>query len=73
MLIEEFKSDDIKKRINSINNLKMIATALGPERTKLELVPFLNELIDDEDEVLLTLIDNLSKNFIECIGGNNYA
>ena len=45
MLIEEFKSDDIKKRINSINNLKMIATALGPERTKLELVPFLNGII----------------------------
>ena len=31
-----------KKRINSVKNLNVIASALGPERTRLELIPFLN-------------------------------
>jgi len=51
-----------------VKNLNIIASALGPERTRLELVPFLNELMDDEDEVLLTLVYSLS-NFVDYVGG----
>ena len=40
-LIEEMKSDDSKKRLNSLKHLNSIALALGPERTRSELIPFL--------------------------------
>ena len=40
-LINELKSDDINSRINSIENLNTISLALGKERTRKELLPFL--------------------------------
>ena len=42
VLIDELKSEDSKKRINSIKNLTTIAIALGPDRTRKELILFLN-------------------------------
>ena len=39
-LIKELKSDDPKRRINSIKNLPIIANVIGPERTRSELLPF---------------------------------
>jgi len=41
-LIEELKSEEIKKRINSLKHLTIIASALGPERTRSELLPYIN-------------------------------
>lgn len=38
-------------RLNSVKRLSMIAMALGEERTRNELVPFLTDSNDDEDEV----------------------
>jgi serine/threonine-protein phosphatase 2A regulatory subunit A len=77
VIIDDLKSDDVRKRVSSVRQLNLIASAIGPERTKNELVPFLSgtliinniELVDDEDEVLLALIDTLSKNFHEYLGG----
>jgi serine/threonine-protein phosphatase 2A regulatory subunit A len=45
VLIDELKSDDIRKRINSVKNLNVIASALGTERTRIELIPFLNGML----------------------------
>jgi len=42
LIIDELKSDDIRKRIHSVKNLNLIASTIGPDRTKGELVPFLN-------------------------------
>ena len=42
VLIDDLKSDDLRKRVNSVKNLNLIAFTLGPERTKNELIPFLN-------------------------------
>lgn len=41
-LLDELRSEEIKKRLNAVSQLKIIAGALGPERTRNELVPFLN-------------------------------
>ncbi|KAL4475589.1 hypothetical protein ABPG72_009278 [Tetrahymena utriculariae] len=71
-LIDDLKNEDIRKRLNSVQNLHVIANALGPERTRLELIPFLNELMDDEDEILAALVESLS-NFLDYIGGNQHA
>ncbi|GJD08106.1 Serine/threonine-protein phosphatase 2A 65 kDa regulatory subunit A alpha isoform [Galdieria sulphuraria] len=72
VLIDELKNEDMQLRLNSIKRLGTIATALGPERTRSELLPFLNENIDDEDEVLLALAEQLG-NFIDSVGGPKYA
>lgn len=46
--------------------------ALGVERTRTELIPFLTETIYDEDEVLLALAEQLGQ-FISLVGGPEYA
>ncbi len=48
---DELKNEDVTLRLNSVKRLTMIAMALGEERTRNELVPFLAESNDDEDEV----------------------
>jgi len=72
ILIDELKNEDIQLRLNSIRRLSTIASALGAERTRLELVPFLNESIDDEDEVLLAMAEELGR-FVPHVGGPPYA
>lgn len=49
----------LQLRLNSIKKLSTIALALGEERTRTELIPFLTESIYDEDEVLLALAEQL--------------
>jgi len=72
ILIDELKNDDVEVRLNSIRRLGTIATALGVERTRNELIPFLTEQIEDEDEVLLALAEELG-NFMEHVGGPQHA
>lgn len=59
-------------RLNSIKKLSTIALALGVERTRVELIPFLTETIYDEDEVLLALAEQLG-NFTNYVGGPDFA
>lgn len=40
-LLEDLKSSDAKVKINAIKSLKVIAFALGKERTRNELLPFI--------------------------------
>eukprot|EP00871_Galdieria_phlegrea_P005584 jgi/Galph1/6026/GphlegSOOS_G4676.1 len=72
VLIDELKNEDMQLRLNSIKRLGTIASALGPERTRAELLPFLSENIDDEDEVLLALAEQLG-NFVDAVGGPSNA
>ena len=69
---DELKSDEPLRRLNSITRLGTIAVALGEDRTRSELVPFLNENTDDEDEVLLAEAEQLG-NFVPFVGGSNFA
>lgn len=41
VLVDELKNDDVQIRLNAIRNLSTIAMALGPQRTRDELIPFL--------------------------------
>ena len=72
ILIDELKSEDVVLRLNAIRRLSTIALALGADRSREELVPFLMESLDDEDEVLLALAEELG-GFTEYIGGPQYA
>mmetsp|Transcript_18429 Transcript_18429/g.32649 ORF Transcript_18429/g.32649 Transcript_18429/m.32649 type:complete len:586 (+) Transcript_18429:232-1989(+) len=71
VLIDELKHEDMRLRLNSMSKLPLIADALGPERTRKELVPFLTDSIDDEDEVLLVVAEMLGK-FEGYIGGSQH-
>lgn len=42
VLIDELKHDDVLLRLNAIHRLNTIALALGAERTREELIPFLD-------------------------------
>lgn len=72
VLIDELRNDDTQLRLNSIKKLSTIALALGVERTRSELIPFLTDTIEDEDEVLWALAEQLG-NFIPLVGGQEYA
>ncbi|KAJ5740423.1 hypothetical protein N7493_000295 [Penicillium malachiteum] len=72
VLIDELKHDDVLLRLNAIHRLSTIALALGPERTREELIPFLDDSVEDEDEVLTALGEELG-NFTEYVGGPEHA
>ena len=72
LLMDELKAEDVVLRLASIRRLSTIALALGPQRTREELIPFLQDQLDDEDEVLLVLAEELG-GFAEYVGGKEYA
>ena len=45
VLIDELRHEDQKKRINSIRRLSNIAVAMGPEKTRSDLVVFLEGIL----------------------------
>ncbi|KAL8867486.1 MAG: hypothetical protein Q9174_005633 [Haloplaca sp. 1 TL-2023] len=72
VLIDELKHDDVLLRLNAIHRLSTIALALGAERTREELIPFVDESVEDEDEVLTALSDELG-GFVEYVGGPEWG
>ena len=42
VLIDELKHEDLVLRLNAIKRLSTIALALGADRTRTELIPFLD-------------------------------
>ena len=59
LLIDQLKHDDVQLRVNASSALVRIAQALGPERTRDELVPFLSETTDDDNEVLIVIAEKI--------------
>ena len=45
LLIEELRSDDVTVRVNAARKVSTIARAIGPERTRSELLPFICGMI----------------------------
>lgn len=72
VLIDELKHEDVNVRLNSMQRLGDIGAALGVSRTREELIPFVCESTDDEDEVLLVLAEKLGT-LVDHVGGPRYA
>ena len=72
LLVDQLKNDDANIRVNAYQHLDQIARALGPDRTRDELIPFITNSIDDEDEVLFTIAGKLSE-LMPYVGGPQYA
>jgi len=68
LLMDEMKSEDTEARIATMRKLRTVAAALGPERTRRELIPFLNEQVEDDDEVLLVMAEELG-GCVDLVGG----
>ena len=66
------QNEDVQLRLNSIRRLGTIASALGAERTRSELVPFLADSQDDEDECLLAIAEEMG-NLIHKVGGPEHV
>lgn len=70
LLMDELKHDDVSNRVEAMKKLGDIAIALGPERTLHELLPFLADVAqDDEEEVFATMAEKLGE-FIPLVGGH---
>ncbi|CAH8608246.1 unnamed protein product [Heterobilharzia americana] len=72
ILIDELRNEEMQTRLASIKKLTTIGLALGPERTRAELIPFLTETIYDEDEVLREMAKQLA-DFVPLVGGSDYV
>jgi serine/threonine-protein phosphatase 2A regulatory subunit A len=71
-LIDDLRNTDLQVRLNSFRKIQLIAQALGPARTRGELIPYLCEFCDDDDEVLLLLAAHLGE-MTEAVGGPEHA
>lgn len=40
-ILDDLRSEDLKKRLSAVQDIKEVATALGPARVKTELIGFL--------------------------------
>lgn len=73
LLMDELKNDEVGSRVQLMKRLDTILLALGPERTRTELLPYLKDVVqDDEDEVITVIAEELSK-FIPYVGGPQYG
>lgn len=72
ILIEDLRSDDKSRKLNAVPRLNTIAEALGPERTRNELIPFLQELLDDDEDILYELAKSI-RNLSKFVGGSRYT
>eukprot|EP00592_Proboscia_alata_P011276 CAMPEP_0194385826 /NCGR_PEP_ID=MMETSP0174-20130528/82716_1 /TAXON_ID=216777 /ORGANISM="Proboscia alata, Strain PI-D3" /LENGTH=851 /DNA_ID=CAMNT_0039174349 /DNA_START=108 /DNA_END=2663 /DNA_ORIENTATION=- len=70
--IEMLRSEEISERIYAMTSLESIARVLGEDRCREELIPFLTESVDDEDEVLLNLSIMLGK-LTPFVGGSAHG
>ncbi|GMM28481.1 protein phosphatase 2A structural subunit [Martiniozyma asiatica (nom. inval.)] len=73
LLMDELRHDDVASRVQAMQRLDTIAVALGPERVRLELLPFLDDVVpEDEDEVIAVAAEELGQ-FVPLIGGKEHA
>lgn len=73
LLQEDLKDDDYEQAIASIKRLSTIGLALGPARTRSELVPFLLEYSDQDNDEALTAIAAQLGDFADVIGGPTHV
>lgn len=69
LLMDELKHDDVSNRVEAMQKLDTIAIALGPQRTLNELLPFLNDVAQDDEEEVFAVLANKLGDFVPLIGG----
>ncbi|XP_020805095.1 serine/threonine-protein phosphatase PP2A 65 kDa regulatory subunit-like [Drosophila serrata] len=72
MFMAEFKHKDVHRRLNSVKKLSETALALGTERTRSELLPFIAMRFHDSEVVMMSLAEELG-HFTSLVGGPTFA
>jgi serine/threonine-protein phosphatase 2A regulatory subunit A len=72
LLIDDLRHEDVQTRLNSVQQLEHIALALGPLRTRNELIPYLMECADENDAVLSATAEKLGR-MIDLVGGPDFV
>lgn len=74
LLMDELKSDETQSRVEAMRRLETISLALGAERSRTELLPFLLSCcLDEEDEILYVLAEETVKLAGDLLGGFQYT
>lgn len=71
-LLDELKAEDHNTRLHAINSLEQIAGAIGEARTRKELIPYFNELLEDDNQEVLLAIANKLGELADYIGEPKY-
>ncbi|CAM9427017.1 unnamed protein product [Ectocarpus sp. 12 AP-2014] len=72
LLQDDFESSDQEIRLKALKRVKLVADVLGPEVTRSELIPFINTIVEDDDEILLALAEALGQ-LVPAVGGPGHA
>ena len=72
LFMEDVKSDNIHERLFTAGNMWLVATALGPVRTREDLIPFLSQDNHFGGEIEAVIAEQLGT-FVKYVGGPNYA
>lgn len=72
LFTEDIKTNSIHERLFTAGNMWLVAAALGPEKTRSELIPFLMQENNFEGEIKAIIAEQLG-NFVKYVGGPQYA
>jgi serine/threonine-protein phosphatase 2A regulatory subunit A len=64
--------DSLRTNKDALRRISRAAAALGPQRTRDELVPYISEPQEDDDEYLLVLAEELG-GLLDAVGGSQHA
>lgn len=73
LLKDDLHDDDYEQSITAVKRLDTIAYALGPARTRNELIPFLLVYADQDNDEGFTIIAKQLGDFHELIGGSTHV
>ena len=71
-MISSIRSEDKNARMHALSNLHVIAQALGPDRTRNELIPYTIETTDHDENALRRIAKELGLMFKE-VGGAKHV
>ena len=71
--IDDLKSADTAKRTRALRSLAQVAAALGHDRTRSELLPYVKELIGENDSEFLTVLAEILPGILDMVGGPQHA
>ena len=51
--LEDLKSEDVKRRVIAVGKLREISIAFGPKKTRDQILPFLNGIINKSSKMMM--------------------
>jgi len=73
LLQEDVKDEDYERIIESINRLVPVARHLGPERSRTELIPFLQEFLEGDNDEAHTAVARQLGELVPFVGGSAHG